>query len=240
MIEHPDRVRHERPDVLGRGIRTYKPRRTRMTDRQQRALDEQATFVLPLQAHPLDLGAVWGPGVPVVMEIGFGSGDATARMAAGDPGTGILAIDIHTPGVGDLLARIGEDGLTGVRVMEADALLVLARMIPAHSLAGVRTYFPDPWPKSRHHKRRIVQPPILDLVRSRLVPGGTWHLATDWDPYAYAIAECFDAAQAWAGGVIRRPGWRPETRYERRALLDGRTITDLLYRTDSHAGSPSD
>jgi tRNA (guanine-N7-)-methyltransferase len=133
--------------------------------------------------------------------------------------------------VGDLLARIGEDGLACVRVMEADALLVLGRMIEPHSLAGVRTYFPDPWPKSRHHKRRLVQPPILDLVRSRLVPGGTWHLATDWTPYARAMTECFDADGQWVGGVIPRPAWRPETRYERRALHEGRSITDLVFRT---------
>ena len=227
------RVRHERPELLGRGIRTYKPRRTRMSVRQYRALDEQASFVLDLQNLPLDLAELWGAGVPVFMEIGFGSGGTTAAMAAAEPGTGILAIDIHTPGVGDLLALVGEQGLANVRVMEADALLVLNRMIPPQSLAGVRTFFPDPWPKSRHHKRRLVQPPILDLVQSRLVAGGTWHLATDWDPYARAMAECFDDDKHWAGGVITRPSWRPKTRYENRALLEGRTITDLVYRTQT-------
>jgi tRNA (guanine-N7-)-methyltransferase len=226
-----ERVRHDRPDVLGPGIRTYKPRRTRMSARQHRAIDEQSCHVLQLEHGLIDLAHEWGPGVPVVMEIGFGSGGTTAAMAAADPGTGILAIDIHTPGVGDLLSRVGQQGLANIRVMEADALLVLDRMIPPHSLAGVRTYFPDPWPKSRHHKRRLVQAPILDLVRSRLRPGGTWHLATDWAPYARAMAECFGADARWSGGEVPRPGWRPQTPYERRALLEGRTITDLVYAT---------
>jgi tRNA (guanine-N7-)-methyltransferase len=200
-----------------------------MSRRLYRAIDEQGAYFVKVKPAPLDLAGLWGPGVPVVMEIGFGSGGPTAEMAAGDPVTGILAIDVHTPGVGDLLARIGEQGLTNVRVMEADAVLVLETMVPARSLAGIRTYFPDPWPKARHHKRRLVQRPILDLVRSRLVPGGTWHLSTDWDPYAHEMAECFGTDGHWTGGVVARPSWRPVTPYEQRALRAGRTITDLVY-----------
>jgi len=222
-----------------RGIRTYKPRRTRITERQQRALHEQAPFVLALQDEPLDLASIWGPGTPVVLEIGFGSGGATPAMATADPQTGLLAIDIHTPGIGDLLSRIGTDGLSHVRVMEADALVVLSRMIPPRSLAGVRTYFPDPWPKTKHHKRRLVQAPVLDLVRSRLVPGGSWHLATDWEPYAAAMTAAFDADGRWTGGVVPRPAWRPVTPYERRALAEGRTITDLIYATGGAATMPA-
>jgi tRNA (guanine-N7-)-methyltransferase len=219
--------------VLRPGIRTYKPRRTRITDRAARALVEQAAFVLEPTDSALDPAAVWGAGVPVVVEIGFGDGLATAEMAQADRSTGVLAIDVHTPGVGALLARIADAGLTNVRVMEADALTVLARMVPPHSLAGVRSYFPDPWPKARHHKRRLVQPEVLDLVRSRLVPGGTWHLATDWAEYADWTQACFAADARWQGGVIARPAWRPVTRYERRALRDGRAITDLVYATDA-------
>ena len=220
-----------RPTTLRPGIRTYKPRRSRMSDRERRALDEQADLLLPATAARLDLAATWGAGVPVVMEICFGSGATTAAMAAADPGTGILAVDVHTPGVGDLLWRLGRDGLTHVRVMEADALAVLERMIEPHALAGVRSFFPDPWPKARHHKRRLVQPNVMDLISSRLAPGGYWHLATDWVEYAEAMQAHFAADARWTGGIIDRPAGRPVTHYERRALRDGRTITDLLYVT---------
>lgn len=216
--------------VLPPGIRTYKPRRSRITARAERAITEQARYLIPTHDGPLDLSSEWGLGVPVVMEIGFGDGRATAQMAAADPATGILAVDVHTPGVGNLLWRIDEGGLANVRVMEADALRVLDRMIPPSSLAGLRTYFPDPWPKARHHKRRLIQPSVLDLAAGRLVDGGFWHLATDWSEYATAIVGCFAEDSRWAGGVTPRPANRPETRYERRAIAEGRPVTDLLYR----------
>jgi tRNA (guanine-N7-)-methyltransferase len=192
---------------------------------------DQEKFLLPLSDEVLDLADLWGAGTPVVVEIGFGTGLVTSQMAIEDPGTGILAIDIHTPGVGDLLYRVGDLGLTNVRVMEADALTVLERMIPQSSLAGVRTYFPDPWPKPRHHKRRLIQPEVLGLVADRLMSSGFWHVATDWDQYATAIESCFAADDRWTGGVIDRPAWRPQTGYEGRALRDGRGVTDLVYRT---------
>jgi tRNA (guanine-N7-)-methyltransferase len=221
---------HEPHGVLRPGIRTYKPRRTRITPRATRALSEQSAFLLRLSAEPLDVESIWGADTPVIVDIGFGDGLATAQMAAADPAVGVLAIDVHTPGVGDLLARIGEMGLTNVRVMEADALGVLKRMIPEHSLTGLRSYFPDPWPKAKHHKRRLVQPDVVDLAASRLRAGGSWHIATDWTEYAEAIRAWFDADPRWSGGRIERPDWRPVTRYERRALRDGRPITDLVYR----------
>jgi tRNA (guanine-N7-)-methyltransferase len=211
-------------------VRTYKPRRSRITARAERALTDQQQFLLPTDT-PIDIESIWGAGAPVVLEIGFGDGVATAAMAADDPSTGILAIDVHTPGVGDLLARIGELGLSNVRVIEGDALAVLADRISPACLAGVRSYFPDPWPKARHHKRRLVQPAVLDLVRSRLASGGWWHLATDWPEYAEAIDATFSADGHWSGGVIERPDARPVTRFERRALRDGRPITDLVYST---------
>jgi tRNA (guanine-N7-)-methyltransferase len=217
--------------VLPRGVRTFKPRRSRISERQSVALREQATWLIDVTREPLHLASIWGPGIPVVLEIGFGTGGATAQMAAADPGTGILALDIHTPGVGNLLDLIARGGLTNVRVMEADALDVLAAMIEPATLSGVRSFFPDPWPKTRHHKRRLVQQPILDLVRRRLVPGGTWHIATDWAAYAASMQELFDADPSWSGGAVDRPGWRPQTPYERRALREGRHIVDLVYRT---------
>lgn len=223
--------------VLRPGIRTFKPRRSRMSERQRSALRDNGRWLLELADGELDLGATWGVGVPVILEIGFGTGGATADLAEDDPHTGILAVDIHTPGVGNLVDLVARRGLTNVRVMEADALAVLDTMIGSGSLTGVRSYFPDPWPKARHHKRRLVQQPILDLVRSRLLPGGTWHLATDWQEYATSMEQLFAADCGWRGGVVDRPTWRPETNYERRAVAEGRQITDLVFHTVPPAGS---
>ena len=173
----------------------------------------------------------WGAPAPLVLEIGFGDGSATALVAAAAPDVSFLAVDIHTPGVGDLLQRLRDANVTNVRVMEADALLVLERMVAPGSLTEVRSLFPDPWPKARHHKRRLIQPAVLDLVRDRLIPGGTWHVATDWPEYAEAIMECFAMDQLWTGGPVLRPDWRVTTRYEERAQREGRTSIDLTYRT---------
>jgi len=221
---------HRDPGVLPPGVRTFKPRRSRITARQLAALHEPR-WVIAASDAPMYLTALFGPDVPVVLEIGFGTGDATADMASSDPSTGILAVDIHTPGVGNLLDLLDRADLTNVRVMEADGLLVLKRMTPTGALAGVRSYFPDPWPKARHHKRRLVQPRVRDLVADRLRPGGFWHLATDWAEYAEAIRTCFADDPRWTGGPIARPSWRPETRYERRALREGRDIIDLMFCT---------
>jgi len=215
--------------VLRPGIRTFKPRRSRMTKREAAALTAYADLRLPFSTDELDLSAIWGVGTPVVMEIGFGSGTTTAAMGASSPSIGILAVDIHTPGVGDLLDLIGEQDLTNVRVMEADAIAVLEFMIAPGSLAGVRSFFPDPWPKARHHKRRLVQPDIATLVASRLSPGGYWQLATDWDEYAQAMQVVFAADPQWSGGLVPRSDDRPLTHYETRALRAGRTVADLRY-----------
>lgn len=209
-------------------IRTYKPRRGRVTPRQARALDQADGLLIAMQDTPLDLVREFGVR-PVVMEIGFGTGGATAQMAQADPDTGILAIDVHTPGIGDLLYRVRELGLSNVRVIEADALVVLQTMITPASLAGVRTYFPDPWPKARHHKRRIVSADNATLLADRVRVGGTWDLATDWQPYAESMLEVLDSHPQWAGGVVLRPSWRPITRFEQTALDQGRGITDLRY-----------
>lgn len=217
----------EHHTVLRPGIRTFKPRRSRITSRQTAALSNQRRWLVDADTQPLDLPQVFGR--PVVLEIGFGTGTATAQMAAADRDLGILAIDVHTPGVGNLLDLIGRDDLDNVRVMEADALSVLRRQIDSRSLVGVRSFFPDPWPKSRHHKRRLVQQPVMDLVRDRVEPGGFWHLATDWDEYVEFIEAAFAADDAWTGGRIDRPGWRPITHYEARAVRAGRRITDLLF-----------
>lgn len=208
-------------------IRTYKPRRGRVTPRQAAALAIDDDLLLAVSEQRLDLDAMWS-GRPVVVEIGFGTGIATTAMAAAEPGMGILAIDVHTPGIGDLLHRIRDEHLTNVRVIEGDALVVLNDMIAPESLAGVRTFFPDPWPKARHHKRRIVTPEHATLIGSRCRVGAFWHLATDWREYAEQMREVLDAHPMWSGGVIPRPD-RPITRYEAIAIDQGRAITDLRY-----------
>jgi tRNA (guanine-N7-)-methyltransferase len=209
-------------------IRTYKPRRGRVTPRQATAIGTADDLLLELTDAPLPIALIWG-GAPLVLEIGFGTGGPTAQMAAADPSVGLLAIDVHTPGIGDLLHRVRSEGLTNVRVMEADALEVLRLMIAPDALSGVRTYFPDPWPKARHHKRRIVTPSNATLIGSRCRVGAFWHLATDWAPYADSMRTVLDAHPMWSGGIIERPDARPVTRYEETALRQERSITDLLY-----------
>ncbi len=200
-----------------------------MSDSDELALVDLARFTIERDSPALVLADIWGPGCPVVAEIGFGNGSATAAMAAADPHTGILAIDVHVPGIARLLRAIDKNTLNNIRIVEGDALAFLERCVPAGSLSGVRTYFPDPWPKTRHHKRRLIQPEVLALVGSRLSAGGRWDIATDWTEYASRMQEEFARDPRWQGGVIARPTDRPVTHYERRAIREGRTITDLNY-----------
>ena len=208
--------------------RTYKPRRGRVTPRQAAALDIRDGLLIELGRTTFSLTDEW-PGLPVILEIGFGTGAATAVMAGDQAQFGLLAVDVHTPGIGDLLHRIRTIGLTNVRVMEADALEVLRTMIPERSLAGIRTYFPDPWPKARHHKRRLVTAEHSSLIGSRAAPSATWDLATDWAPYADQMVDVLDKHPMWTGGTVERPSDRPVTRFEQTALDQGRQITDLRY-----------
>ena len=209
-------------------IRTYKPRRGRVTPRQAAALDLSDDLLVEMDEAGFSLEREWA-GLPVIMEIGFGTGAATVTMAQQRLDLGLLAIDVHTPGIGDLLHRVRAAGLMNVRVMEADALEVLRTMIPERSLAGFQLYFPDPWPKARHHKRRLVTPENATLLGTRAAPAATWDLATDWAPYAEQMLEVLDAHPMWEGGVIERPAQRPITRFEQTALDQGREITDLRY-----------
>lgn len=212
--------------ILRPGIRTFKPRRSRITPRQQRALDnahENPGILLTAS----DLTSVWATGSPVVMDIGFGSAEPVVQLAKTFPKQVILAVDVHTPGIGDLIDRISTEAITNVFVMEADAV----ELIPAlpGKLSGVRSFFPDPWPKARHHKRRLVQPAVLDAVSSAVESGAFWHLATDWAEYAESMLEAFAAHDQWSGGVIDRPSWRPVTHFENRAIREGRSITDMWF-----------
>lgn len=210
-------------------IRTYIPRRGRVSKRQAAAIGDADGLLLPASEELLDLVEVFG-GLPVVLEIGFGTGSATVTMAAAAPDLGILAVDVHTPGIGDLLYRAREKYLTNIRAIAGDGLVVADQMLLESALAGIRTFFPDPWPKARHHKRRLVTPANAALLASRTKVGGFWHLATDWQPYAEQVQEVLDASRQWTGGVIPRPTDRPVTKYETTAIHQRRKVTDLWFR----------
>jgi tRNA (guanine-N7-)-methyltransferase len=217
-----------------RPIRSFVLRAGRMGPGQQRALDELGPrFLLPYQAQPLDFAAVFGRDAPTVLEIGFGMGDATAHIAAALPQTDFIGIEVHVPGVGALLKRIGELGLTNLRLVQYDAVEVLQAMIAPQSLAGVHIYFPDPWHKKRHHKRRLIQPQWVRQLVTRIAPGGYLHCATDWQPYAEQMLEVLAAEPALvntAEGYSPRPAWRPQTKFETRGLKLGHGVWDLLFR----------
>ena len=168
-----------------------------------------------------------------MLEIGFGMGDATARIAAEQPDTGFLGVEVHEAGVGALLRRIGELGLANLRIVRHDAVEVLRQMVAPGALAGVHLFFPDPWPKKRHHKRRLVQPPFVHLLAERLAPGGHVHFATDWQPYAEQMLQVLSEApllQNTSDGFAERPAYRPLTKFESRGLQLGHGVWDLLFR----------
>jgi len=221
-------------------IRSFVLRAGRMGPGQQRALAELGPrFVLPFQPRPLDLDATFGRHAPRVLEIGFGMGDATAQVAAAMPDTDFIGIEVHAPGVGALLRRIGEQGLSNLRIVQHDAVEVLAQMIPPQSLAGVHLWFPDPWHKKRHHKRRLVQPGFVEALVSRLAPGGYLHCATDWQPYAEQMLAVLAAAPGLrntAAGYAPRPAWRPLTKFEQRGLRLGHGVWDLVFSASTPAG----
>ncbi|WJV47773.1 tRNA (guanosine(46)-N7)-methyltransferase TrmB [Streptomyces flavofungini] len=234
------------PDPTGsrfeRRIRSFTPRRSRVTTAQGDALRRLwPQWGLDIDGKEvLDLDALFAadeqPGTaPVVLEIGFGMGEATAQMAAADPGTRILAVDVHTPGQGNLLNLAERNGLSNVRVANGDAVILLTEMLAPEALDGVRVYFPDPWPKARHNKRRLIQPEFLSLLAPRLKPGGLLHCATDWEPYAEHMLEVLTAHPDFEnvqedGGYAPRPDFRPQTRFEGQGLRKGHVVRDLLFR----------
>ncbi|MDX3800964.1 tRNA (guanosine(46)-N7)-methyltransferase TrmB [Streptomyces sp. SAS_272] len=230
-----------------RRIRSFQPRRSRVTAGQADALQRLwAKWGLDIDGRPVDLAELFGAGDrPVVVEIGFGMGEATAQMAAADPGTDILAVDVHTPGQGNLLSLADRNALTNVRVANGDAIILLREMLPPDSLDGLRVYFPDPWPKKRHHKRRLIQPEFLDLAATRLKPGALVHCATDWEPYAEQMLEVLTAHPDFEntradGGFAPRPDFRPLTRFEGQGLDKGHVVNDLLFRRVQDRVQPGD
>ncbi len=214
-------------------IRSFVLRQGRFSRGQQRAYEELLPrFGLPYRAAFLDWRETFGRAAPVVAEVGFGMGETTARIAAEHPGRDYLAIEVHTPGVGSLLRQVAVGGLANVRVVQHDAVEVLRDMVAPGSLAAIHVFFPDPWPKKRHHKRRLLQPAFAALAASRLAPGGQLHVATDWQEYAEHALAVLSGEPLFANtapGFAERPAWRPETKFERRGLNLGHGVWDLLF-----------
>lgn len=217
-----------------RPIRSYVLRQGRVSKAQKRAYDTLLpSFGIPFARETLDLDRMFGRAAPKILEIGFGMGETTTQIAARHPENDYLGIEVHTPGVGSLLKQVEALGLTNVRVVQHDAVEVLTHMVEPRSLDGVHIFFPDPWPKKRHHKRRLIQPPFVALLAGRMKPGAYLHVATDWADYAEHILAVLSAEPALhntAEGYARRPGHRPQTKFESRGLNLGHKVWDIVFR----------
>lgn len=219
-----------------RTIRSFVLRTGRTTAGQARAFaDAGPKFLLPYSAAPLDVQAAFGRAAPTILEIGFGMGEATAQIAALLPEKNFLCCEVHTPGVGALLKRIGEQGLENIRILQHDAVQVLDHMLPPGSLDGVHIFFPDPWHKKKHNKRRLIQAPLVAKLAARLKPGGYLHCATDWQPYAEQILEVLRAEPLLkntadsADGYAVKPDYRPLTKFENRGIKLGHGVWDVVF-----------
>ena len=220
-----------------RRIRSFVVRAGRMGTGQVRALQDLGPrFVLPYTGRPTDWGSVFGRDAPRILEIGFGMGQATAAIAHARPEVDFIGVEVHEPGVGALLKLIGQGNLHNIRILQHDAVEVLEHMVAPASLAGVHIFFPDPWHKKRHHKRRLIQPALVSLLASRLCEGGVLHGATDWQPYAQQMLEVLGAEPQLrntvgidGGGYAPRPDYRPMTKFEQRGIRLGHGVWDLVF-----------
>jgi len=221
-------------DEQRRSIRSFVLRQGRVSDAQRRALDDLLPrYGIPFQPAVPDIDRVFERSAPKILEIGFGMGETTAAIAQAHPENDYLGIEVHSPGVGALLKRIAESGLTNVRVIQHDAVEVLQHMLAPDTLDGVHVFFADPWPKKRHHKRRLIQGPFLALLATRMKPGAYLHLATDWEDYALQMLEVLSAESTLENTVEKfaeRPAARPETKFESRGLRLGHRVWDLVFR----------
>jgi len=221
-----------------RKIRSFVRREGRLTPGQQRALDELwPRFGIEHDSGLIDFDAVFGRSAPRVLEIGFGNGASLAEQAAANPDTDFLGIEVHRPGVGSLLQAIEREGLQNVRVMQEDAVEIVRDQIPPNSLDKVQLFFPDPWHKKKHHKRRIVQPRFVALLRERLKSSGLFHMATDWENYAEHMLEVMSNAEGFSntsptGDYVERPASRPLTKFEQRGHRLGHGVWDIIFRKD--------
>ena len=215
-------------------IRSFVLRQGRVSNAQRRAVETLLpTFGIAYAPAPLDLDAAFGRPAPKILEIGFGMGETTAQIALAHPHNDYLGIEVHTPGVGSLLRLIEAHALANVHIIQHDAVEVLNHMIAPGSLSAIHVFFPDPWPKKRHHKRRLIQPPLVHLLASRLRPGGYLHLATDWEDYALQILDVLSAEPLLANtaeGFAPRPDHRPLTKFESRGLKLGHRVWDIVFR----------
>jgi tRNA (guanine-N7-)-methyltransferase len=218
-------------------IRSFIRRQGRITQAQQSALDNlwDKYCLNPNSSYDFDL--VFGRAVPLIVEIGFGSGDSLAKMAAANPDKNYIGIEVHRPGVGHLMLLLDQQGLTNVRIFCHDAIDIIERKIADNSLAGVHLFFPDPWPKKKHHKRRIVRPSFVELLVKKLQPGGYFHAATDWENYAESMLEILSAGTGIGntsptGDFCERPEYRPLTKFEQRGIRLGHGVWDLIFRKE--------
>lgn len=218
-----------------RRIRSFVRREGRLTPGQQRAMDDLfPRFGLEANDQPFELNTIFGRNAPRILEIGFGNGESLAEIAKNHPQNDYIGIEVHRPGVGHLLIKIEELGLTNLRVICDDAVEILENQIPDESLDALYLFFPDPWHKKRHHKRRQVQAAWAQLVRRKLKTGGQLHLATDWQNYAEHMLEVLNAAEGFenlsnSGDYVTKPDYRPETKFERRGMRLGHGVWDLLF-----------
>jgi tRNA (guanine-N7-)-methyltransferase len=214
-------------------IRSFVTRAGRLSTAQARALAELGPqYLIEYAKAPLDYPQAFGRTAPVILEIGFGMGDTTAHIARAMLDQDFIGVEVHTPGVGSLLKQIGEQGITNLRLVQHDAVEVLNQMIPDGSLAGVHVFFPDPWHKARHNKRRLIQAPFVKLLADKLAPGGYIHCATDWEDYAVQMLEVLGAEpllQNTAEGYAPQPAYRPLTKFENRGLKLGHGVWDLVF-----------
>jgi tRNA (guanine-N7-)-methyltransferase len=217
-----------------RAIRTFVRRAGRTTIGQAKAFETLGPrFIIPYEPRLLDFDSAFGRHAPTDLEIGFGMGEATAHIAALMPETNFLCCEVHEPGVGALLKRIGEQDLTNIRIIQHDAVEVIDHMLPPETLAGVHIFFPDPWHKLRHNKRRLIQPPLVARLAKRLQLGGYLHCATDWEPYAQQMLQVLSGEpllQNTAETYAPRPHYRPLTKFENRGLKLGHGVWDLVFR----------
>ncbi|CAN2211869.1 COG0220 Predicted S-adenosylmethionine-dependent methyltransferase [Candidatus Nanopelagicaceae bacterium] len=211
-------------------VRTYRLRGSRITSPQQNALDKYwGIYGMEYSEDFIDIPQLFPNSKNVILEIGFGMGEATALIGRDFPETGFLAVEVHKPGIGKLMARIEELGSSNIRIIEGDAHPILKTMIPDNSVDGIHLFFPDPWPKKRHHKRRIVNSEFLKLIHPKIKEGGFIHIATDSVPYAEHIQEVFAPSTLFTGGVVERPEWRPITRFEGQGITKDHQVNDLRY-----------
>ena len=230
-----DRAGHDAPEYMRR-IRSFVLREGRMTPAQQRAFETHwERFGIDYTGTAQDFHTRFDRLAPLVMEIGFGNGEALAWASEHDLLRDYLGVEVHGPGVGRLMNALASRDATNVRIYKHDAVEVLEKEIAPETLAEARIWFPDPWHKKRHNKRRIIQPEFVALLATRMVSGGLLHLATDWEPYAQHMLEVMEAAPAWrnaagSGQYAEKPDWRIETHFERRGLKLGHGVWDLLYR----------